>query len=178
MNWARIMVPLSGNPGDAAVMKSAAVIAKLFQAELAGVYTPSDIADLMPWMGEGFMGGVQVSAVESLQEAIQEGERKARAAVEATDYDHKAVVTIASPVWLGLSSESRLSDLVVFDDHAARGHGSANLCEHIINRQRIGPLGHAPLSRGGAAHSTPGFALLHSGRFHTLRTSRGIFGQV
>ena len=83
MNWARIMVPLSGNPGDEAVLKSAAVIAKLFQAELAGVYTPSDIADLMPWMGEGFMGGVQVSAVESLQEAIQEGERKARAAVAA-----------------------------------------------------------------------------------------------
>ena len=63
-------------------------------------------------------------------------------------------------------------------DHAARGHGSANLWKHIINRQGIGPLGHAPLSRGGAAHSTPGFALLHSGGFHTLWTSRGMFGHA
>ena len=153
MNWARIMVPLSGNPGDEAVLKSAAAIAKLFQAELAGVYTPSDIADLMPWMGEGFMGGVQVSAVESLQEAIQDGERKARSAVAATDYDRKAVVTIASPVWLGLSSESRLSDLVVFDDHAARGRGALaeSFQQVVVDEQRPVLVARAGLTGTGVA---------------------------
>ncbi len=153
MNWARIMVPLSGNPGDAAVLKSAAVIAKLFQAELAGVYTPSDIADIMPWMGEGFMGGVQVSAVESLQEAIQDGERRARAAVDGTDYDRKAVVTIASPVWLGLSTECRLSDLVVFDDHAARGRGALaeSFQQVVVDEQRPVLVARAGLTGTGVA---------------------------
>lgn len=153
MNWARIMVPLSGNPGDEVVLKSAAVIAKLFKAELAGVYTPSDIADLMPWMGEGFMGSVQVSAVESLQEAIQDGERKARSAVAATDYDRKAVVTIASPVWLGLSSESRLSDLVVFDDYAARGRGALaeSFQQVVVDEQRPVLVARAGLTGTGLA---------------------------
>lgn len=138
MNWARIMVPLCGNTSDASVLKSAASIAKLFKAELAAVYTPSDIADIMPWMGEGFMGGVQIGAVESLQQAIQEGELNARAAVEAIDYDRKAVVTIASPVWLGLSTECRLSDLVVFDDHAARGKGALaeSFQQVVVDEQR------------------------------------------
>ena len=123
MSWARIMTPLSGGAGDAAVLQSAATVARLFDAELVGVYTPADIADLMPWMGEGFMGGVQISAVESLREATIEGEARAKAAMASVDYGHKAQVTVASPVWAGLSIEGRLSDVIVFDDSAARGRG-------------------------------------------------------
>ena len=44
-------------------------------AEVAAVFAPADVADLMPWMGEGFMGGVQIAAVESLKEAAEEGRR-------------------------------------------------------------------------------------------------------
>jgi len=61
MSWARIMAPLSGGQGDAAALAAAVMLAQPFKAEVAGVYTPADVADVMPWMGEGFLGGVQRS---------------------------------------------------------------------------------------------------------------------
>ena len=86
MSWARIMAPLSGGKGDVAAMAAAAVIAEPFGAELAGVYTPADVADVMPWMGEGFLGGVQTTALESLKEATSAGEANARKALESVAY--------------------------------------------------------------------------------------------
>ena len=63
MSWARIMAPLSGGQGDAAAVAAAVMLAEPFQAEMLGVYTPADVADVMPWMGEGFLGGVQTTAL-------------------------------------------------------------------------------------------------------------------
>ena len=123
VSWGRIMVPVAGGDTDAAVLAAGAILAKPFDAELAAVYAPADVADLMPWMGEGFMGGVQVAAVQSLKDAAAEGERAARASLEACGYGPKSFTALASPVWSALSMESRLSDLVVFDDNAARGKG-------------------------------------------------------
>jgi len=122
-SWARIMAPVVGGDVDAGVLQAAAVIAGAFEAELAAVFAPADVADVLPWIGEGFMGGIQVTAIESLKEAAVEGERLARAWLEACDYQHKAFVALSSPVWSGMALESRLSDLVVFDDSAARGRG-------------------------------------------------------
>ena len=51
--------------------------------EVAGVYAPADVADLMPWMGEGFMGGVQITAVESLKEAGEKAKEAGKKAKEA-----------------------------------------------------------------------------------------------
>ena len=79
-SWARIMAPVAGGDADAGVLAAATALAKPFGAEVAAVYAPADVADLMPWMGEGFMGGVQVTAVQSLKDAAAEGERSARAA--------------------------------------------------------------------------------------------------
>jgi len=121
--WARIMAPVSGSPGDQAVVEAAAALAAPFKAEVTAVYAPADVADLMPWMGDGFMGGVQVAAVESLKEAAAEGRRAAEAAFAASAYPNKSFVALDSPVWSSLSMHSRLSDLVVFDADAARGHG-------------------------------------------------------
>ena len=69
------------------------------------------------------MGGIQVSALESIKEATEEGEAKAKLAMEAINLTNKSLTTLNSPVWAGLSMEGRLSDLVVFDNAAARGHG-------------------------------------------------------
>jgi nucleotide-binding universal stress UspA family protein len=122
--WARILAPLTGSAGDRHVLDAAAELARPFGAEVAAVYAPADIADLAPWMGEGFMGGVQVAAVESLKEASLEGEQAARAACEACEAgSHAAFTALSSPVWTALAMESRLSDVVVFDDEAARGRG-------------------------------------------------------
>ncbi len=123
ITWARIMAPLSGGKGDPAVLAGAAVVAEAFSADLAAVYTPADVADLMPWMGEGFMGGVQVAAVESLKEAAAEGRAGAEAAFAACAYAKKQFVALDSPVWSALSMHSRLSDVVVFDSLTARGTG-------------------------------------------------------
>jgi len=123
MNWARIMTPLSGGAHDAEILKAAGGLAAPFGAEVAAVHAPADIADLMPWMGEGFMGGVQISAMDSLKEAAAEGERAARAAVTACGYAKTSFVSLETPVWAGLSMEGRLSDVVLFDNEAARGRG-------------------------------------------------------
>lgn len=117
------MAPLSGGAGDAAAISAAATLAEPFGAELAGVYTPADVADVMPWMGEGFLGGVQTTALESLKEAAQAGEANARKAMEGCAYAKKNFVSLQTPVWAGLSAESRLSDVVVFTDDPGRGRG-------------------------------------------------------
>src|ERR1019366_3076734 len=123
MSWARIMAPVAGGDADKAVLAFAAALAEPFQAELACVYAPADGADLMPWMGEGFMGGVQVTAVQSLKDAAAEGEKAARAACAALGYGAKTFSALSSPVWSALSMEGRLSDVVVFDDPTAKGKG-------------------------------------------------------
>jgi nucleotide-binding universal stress UspA family protein len=123
MSWARIMAPLSGGQGDRDAVAAAVMLAEPFGAEVAGVYTPADVADVMPWMGEGFLGGVQTTALESLKEAAQAGEKNARAAMAACSYAKTQFIALTTPVWAGLSAESRLSDVVVFTPDPARGRG-------------------------------------------------------
>jgi nucleotide-binding universal stress UspA family protein len=123
MSWARVMAPLSGGQGDRAAIEAAGLLAAPFGAELSGVYTPADLADVMPWMGEGFMGGVQTVALESLKDATQAGETSAQAAMGACGYEKKQFVSLTTPVWAGLSAAARLSDLVVFTNEPARGRG-------------------------------------------------------
>lgn len=123
MSWARIMVPLAGGASDSAILPLARLVAEPFGAELAAVHAPADIADLMPWMGEGFMGGVQISAMDSLREAAVEGAKMAGEACVACGYGKTQFTSLQSPVWAGLAMESRLSDVVVFDQSAASGRG-------------------------------------------------------
>ncbi|CAN7176763.1 universal stress protein [Phenylobacterium sp. LjRoot225] len=133
MSWARIMTPLSGGQEDAAVLAAAAILAEPFGAEVAGVFAPIDAADVMPWMGEDFMGGVQASALETLAKATAIGEGRARGALEGCGYWNRRFVSLQSPVWAGLCAEGRLSDVVVFLDETARGRGA--LADHF--RQMI-----------------------------------------
>jgi nucleotide-binding universal stress UspA family protein len=121
--WARIMAPVAGVSTDQAVIEAACIIAAPFSAEVTAVYAPADVADLMPWMGDGFMGGVQVAAVESLKEAAAEGRQAAEDAFKACAYANKRFIALESPVWSSLSMHSRLSDVVVFGNDAARGRG-------------------------------------------------------
>jgi nucleotide-binding universal stress UspA family protein len=150
-SWARIMAPLSGGKGDPAVLAAAAELARPFGAEVSGVYAPADVADLMPWMGEGFMGGVQITAVESLKEAASVGETNARGALAACGAEAKSFTNLDSPVWASLAVESRLSDVVVFDDEAARGKGPlAEAFQQLVaNEQRPTVVARAGLKSDG-----------------------------
>jgi nucleotide-binding universal stress UspA family protein len=151
MSWARIMAPVAGGAADAGVLAAAAALAAPFKAELAAVYAPADVADLMPWMGEGFMGGVQVTAVQSLKDAAAEGERASRAACDAVGYEAKSFTALASPVWSALSMEGRLSDVVVFDDATAKGKGplAESFQQIVAGEQRPTVVARAGLDVGG-----------------------------
>jgi nucleotide-binding universal stress UspA family protein len=123
MSWARVMAPLSGAPSDTGTLAAARALAEPFGAELAAVFAPADAADLMPWMGEGFMGGVQVAALDSLKQAASEAERHARTHFDAAGCANGKFLSLASPVAIELAMEARLSDVVVFGSDTARGRG-------------------------------------------------------
>jgi nucleotide-binding universal stress UspA family protein len=153
MSWARIMAPLAGAQGDAAALDAAIAIAKPFKATVAAVYTPADIADVMPWMGEGFLGGVQTTALESLREATAAGEAAARKTVGAATYDKIDFVSLETPVWAGLSVEGRLSDVLVFNSDAARGRGplAESFQQIVADEQRPTLVARPGLKTGGVA---------------------------
>lgn len=151
MDWSRIMVPLSGGDGDADVAAQAAVVSRAFDAELALVHAPADVADLMPWIGDGFMGGVQASAVDSIREAAASGKASAEATAAALAYAKTTFVSLASPVLGALAMEGRLSDLVVFDTGAARGKGplSEAFQQIVADEQRPTLVVRGPIIVGG-----------------------------
>ena len=153
MTWARIMAPLAGGAGDTTTLEAAAKVAAAFGAELAAVHAPADVADLMPWMGEGFMGGVQITAMDSLKEAAAEGEKAARSAAMGCGYARTVFTSLETPVWAGLSMEGRLSDVVVFADEAARGRGPlAEAFQQIVaDEQRPTLVARAGLDPAGVA---------------------------
>jgi len=133
MDWARIMAPLSGGEADRHVIAAAAAVAEAFGAELVCVHAPPDVADLIPWMGDGFMGGVQASAVDAIRDAGSEGGRAAQALVDSVPYANKSFRTLTSPVWAALALQGRLSDVVVFEDGAAKGKGPlAEVFQQIV----------------------------------------------
>jgi nucleotide-binding universal stress UspA family protein len=123
MVWFRIMAPLSGGEADAGVCRAAMSLAAAFDAELALVHAPADVADLMPWIGDGFMGGVQASAIDSIRDAAAAGEKSAHTVADRLGYAKTTFTSLTSPVWSALAMEGRLSDVVVFDGYAAKGKG-------------------------------------------------------
>lgn len=145
------MAPLSGGEGDRRIIAAAAVIAAAFGAELAAIHAPADVADLVPWMGDGFMGGVQATAIESIREACAEGEAAARASFDACPYERKTFISVKSPVWAALAMQGRVSDVVVFDDAAARGKGplAETFKQMVAGEQRPTLVARAGLTAGG-----------------------------
>jgi nucleotide-binding universal stress UspA family protein len=151
MIWARVMAPLSGGDGDRPAAAAAQALAEPFGAEIAFVHAPPDVADLIPWMGDGFMGGVQASAVDAIREAGAEGAKVAASIVEGCSYPRKTFQTLSSPVWAALASHSRLSDVIVFDDSAAKGRGPlAEIFQQIVaDEQRPTLVARPGFSVGG-----------------------------
>ena len=67
--WARITVPVAGAIDDAPVIDWAVRLAEVFDADLNVVFAPPDPAELSPWLGEGFMGTVQMTTIDSVRAA-------------------------------------------------------------------------------------------------------------
>jgi len=133
MEWKRILAPLTGGEADAEVLAASAAIAAPFEAELAAVHVPADLAELMPWLGDSLMGGVQSAAIEGIRDAAVQGAAAARRRCEACGYHQARFTALSSPIGEALATESRLSDLVVFDEAASRGRGPlAEAFRHIL----------------------------------------------
>ncbi len=138
MSWTTLLAPVSGTAEDAAVLAAAAALAAPFGAEVRACFAPLDAAQLMPWMGEGFMGGVQIATLDSLRDAASEGEARARAAFDAAGLERAAFATLPSPVGPALAMEARLSDVIVFGIDAAQGRAplSAAFQQVLLEERR------------------------------------------
>jgi nucleotide-binding universal stress UspA family protein len=137
--WAQISVPVSGAPSEDTCLRIATDIARLFSAQINLLFAPPDPAELAPWLGEGFMGSVQMAAMDGLKQAAQDAEDKARKTFEALNHDRKHFSSLKSPVWQDLALEARLSDLVVFNDESARGKGLlAEAFQQVLMEERAG----------------------------------------
>jgi nucleotide-binding universal stress UspA family protein len=137
MSWTRILAPMTGAPTDTQALEAAVALAAPFDAVVSAVFAPADAADLMPWMGEGLMGGVQLAALESMKEAAAEGERVSRARLDALDYPRKDFLVLNTPVWACLCMEARLADVVVFGPEPARGRGPlVEVFQQILMEER------------------------------------------
>ena len=121
MSWSKILTPLSGASEDNASLQAGAVFAAVFGSELACAYTPIDPADLMPWTSDGFLGGAQIAALDSLRDAAVQGEQEARRRSDATGWARTSFLSLDSPVLPALCAEARLADLVVFGSDASHG---------------------------------------------------------
>jgi len=137
--WSRISVPVSGTASENLALELAAQIAKAFQAQLNVFFTPPDPAELAPWLGEGFMGTVQMATMDSLKVAAEESEAAARAQFASIDCAGKSFTVLNSPVWQDLALETRLSDLMVFSDISAKGQGMlSEAFQQVLMEERTG----------------------------------------
>ncbi len=153
--WARVLVPLAGAEGDAGALAAGASVAQAFDAELACVFTPADMNELAPWIGDGFVGGgAPVAALEVLKEVAAEGSRAARTLFDSVACDSKTFAALESPVRSGFGLESRLSDLVVFGGRAP-GRGASPLGDVVrqalAHEQRPVLVADEPVEVGGIA---------------------------
>jgi nucleotide-binding universal stress UspA family protein len=150
-------------------LAAAAALIRPFNGELAAVYAPADAAELMPWMGEGFMGGVQVAALDSLKEAAEIGERHARSHFEACDYGKKNFYNLTSPVGPSLCLEARLSDVVVFGPDPTRGRGPlVEAFQQVLMEERRPVF----ITRNGAPHVAETIAVAWDGGREATRAAR------
>jgi nucleotide-binding universal stress UspA family protein len=137
--WSRISVPVSGTASETLSLELAAQLAKAFEAQLNILFTPPDPAELAPWLGEGFMGTVQMATMDSLKVAAEESEVAARAQFDAMDCPGKTFTALNSPVWQDLAMETRLSDLMVFSDISAKGQGMlSEAFQQVLMEERTG----------------------------------------
>jgi nucleotide-binding universal stress UspA family protein len=151
--WSRISVPVSGTASEALSLELAAQMATAFQAQLNVLFTPPDPAELAPWLGEGFMGTVQMATMDSLKAAAEESELAARAQFAAIDCPGKTFTALNSPVWQDLALETRLSDLMVFSDVSAKGQGMlSEAFQQVLMEERTGVfIARKPFNINGVA---------------------------
>jgi len=112
--WSRVTIPVSGHAHEATALDIAARIAEAFEAELNVLFAPADPAELSPWLGEGFMGTVQMSTLDTLKAASEESELAARAQFATVGFAKKVFSALESPVWQDLAEDDDVGQSRLF----------------------------------------------------------------
>ena len=130
----RILCPLYGAESDGIALRTGLRLARRFYAQADVVFVRPNPADALPYLGEGISGPVVEDIIETARKAADEAEKAtrleaARAAedlgVPQTDHGDPGKATMRIRVRTGRAAdiaaqESRLADLVVVADAAAR----------------------------------------------------------
>lgn len=138
MSIKRILCPLYGAESDRVALRTGLGLAKRFGAEADVLFVRPNPADALPYLGEGISGPVVEDIIETSRKAADEAEKAARSA--ATEAAGEAGVPEAERAEPGKASmrirtragraadvvaeESRLADLVIVADAAARDQTS------------------------------------------------------
>lgn len=139
--WGRITVPQSGADHEVLALETAQTVAGLLGAELNLLFAAPDPAQLSPWIGEGFMGTVQMSTLEEIKAVSDQFKTVVEGRFAKLEHAPKALKSLDSPMWQHLAIEARLSDMVVFDAAAAKGRGLlAEAFEQVLMQERAGVL--------------------------------------
>ncbi len=125
MSWARIMAAAGRRRRRSrGFWRPPRCWPKAFDAELACVHAPADVADLMPWMGEGFLGGGAGHGPGKPEGGRRRGPpRRRQAGGRARLRPQPGASACRRRSGPGLAMEGRLSDVVVFDSDAAARRG-------------------------------------------------------
>ena len=138
MTIKRGLCPLYGTESDSVALRSPLGLAKRFSAEADVLFVRPNPADALPYLGEGISGPVVEDIIETSRKAADEAEKTARAAAAEAARDigvpeadrgdpGKATMRIRTRAGRAadmVAQESRLADLVVVADAAARDQGS------------------------------------------------------
>lgn len=137
--WGRITVPLSGAEHEVKALNSAALMAQSFGAQLNVIFAAPDPAQLAPWLGEGFMGTVQMSTMDEIKSVSEDAQKVAQQQYNQLQLGNGIFHALQSPMWQELAIQVRLSDLVVFDDVSAKGKGLlAEAFQQVLMEERCG----------------------------------------
>lgn len=131
MSVRKILVPLAGREGDAAVLGTALTVAKQFGAQLVALYVRLDPVEALPYLGDGVSGQVVEDLIRTARQASDNYSTRARASLaEAAAAAGVPVVEGHGSVVLPsvrfidivghrdevIAEHSRLSDLVIFNN--------------------------------------------------------------
>ena len=163
----KILVPLSGEATEAAVLGTAMTVAKRFGAQIVGLFVRADPTEALPYLGDGVSGQV----IEQLMQAAKESADKASATARAIFADaaaksglplveESAGATMPSARFVDVTghrddvvaAHSRLSDIVVFGEGNAGASGGSTLEAAMMSAGR--PVLIAPQKCAGEVGST------------------------
>lgn len=153
MSIAKILAPLTGGTRDANVLASAFAAAKPFNAHVVALFVRPDLAEAMPFFGEGVSGAVVQEIIDAAKEA----------AAAAADVAQKTLATTAMSAGMNVIAGPVKSDSATASWRDVQG----NFADQVVQESLLSDLVvFGPLSESDKPGLTEAFeaALLEAGK--------------